>query len=238
MRNIMIIAGKEYRSYLKSPMAYIVTAIFLIMSGVFFVNYIVSNSYNDTSIQGFIQNGSIFLLLFAAIITMRTLAEEKKLGTWELLLTSPVKDSEIVLGKYLGSLFLLLTMLALTLYYPIILMIFGDPDIGPMVTGYIGMLLLGSTAFSVGLFASSLTNNQIVSAVVSGGILFALWFLGMAADNLPEAVKGIVEYVSLYSQFTGFYVGIITTQSIIYYLSLIGLFLYLTIRSLDTSRWN
>jgi ABC-2 type transport system permease protein len=234
----MIIAGKEFRSYLTSPIAYVVTAIFLALSGVFFVYYLSSTSYNDTSIKGFVQYGSIFLLLFAAVLTMRALAEEKKLGTWELLLTSPVKDSEVIVGKFFGSMGVLLIMLALTLYYPILLIAFGDPDIGPIWTSYLGMVLLGSAAFSVGIFASSLSNNQIISAVVSGGILFALWFIGTISGNTPTAILKVFGYISLSTQFSGFANGLIDTRSIVYFLSITVLFLYLATRSIDSSRWN
>ncbi len=238
MRNIMLIAGKEFRAYLTSPMAYIVTAIFLALTGVFFVYYLASTSYNDTSIRGFVENGSVFLLLFAAIITMRTLAEEKKLGTWELLLTSPVRDTEVIVGKFLGSITILIVMLVLTLYYPFLLIIFGDPDIGPIMTSYLGMFLLGSAAFAVGIFASSLTNNQIVSAVVSGAILFVFWFLGTVANSAPEALQKVIGYISLQYHFSAFVIGIIDTQALVYYISFTVLFLYLAVRSLENSRWS
>jgi len=238
MRNAWLIASKEFRSYLTSPMAYIVTTIFLLLTGVFFVFYLVGNSYNDTSIAGFVQYGSMFLLLFAAVMTMRLLAEEKKLGTWELLLTSPVTDSEVVVGKFLGSMGLLIAMLVLTLYYPIILTVFGDPDMGPIWTSYLGLILLGSSALAVGIFASSLTSNQIISAVVSGAILFGLWFLGTVAQNAPEAIKNVLNYVSLSGHFSAFGAGVIDTRDVIYFLSVTVLFLYLSIRSIEQGRWT
>ena len=238
MRNAWLIASKEFRSYLTSPMAYIVTCIFLVLTGVFFVYYLTSNSYNDTSITGFVQYGSMFLLLFAAVMTMRLLAEEKKLGTWELLLTSPVKDSEVILGKFMGSMGILLAMLALTLYYPLLLLIFGDPDMGPIVTSYLGMILLGSSALAVGIFASSLSSNQIISAVVSGGLLFGLWFLGTVSASAPEALKNVLNYISLSGHFPAFTIGVIDTRDVIYYLSVTVLFLYLSIRSIEQGRWS
>jgi len=219
-------------------MAYVITCIFLVLTGVFFVYYLASNSYEDTSLRGFTQYGSIFLLLFAAILTMRSLAEEKKLGTWELLLTSPVRDTEVIAGKFLGSMGILIAMLALTLYYPLLLVIFGDPDIGPIWTSYLGLILLGGAALSVGIFASSLTSNQIVAAVVSGAILFALWFVGTVANAAPKAIQTVIGYISLSSHFPSFMVGIIDTRAIIYYLSIMALFLYLSIRSLETGRWG
>ncbi len=230
------IALKEFKSYLASPMAYVVTGIFLALTGFFFQSS--PSTYSETSISGFLVWGSILLLLLGPVLTMRLLAEEKKMGTLELLLTAPVRDSEVIVGKFLGSLAILTAMLALTFYYPIILMRFGDPDWGPIATGYLGLFLLGGISLAVGLFTSSLTSNQIVAAVVAGGILCALWFLGMAADLLPEALGEVISYLSLYYYFPDFMRGVIDTRGIIYYLSITVLFLFLAIRSLESSRWS
>jgi ABC-2 type transport system permease protein len=196
-------------------MAYIVTAIFLALSGTFFASYLASTSYADTSIRGFLNAAQILTLLFAAVLTMRLVAEEKKLGTWEFLLTSPLKDSEIILGKFLGSLGVLAGMLVLTFYYPLLLVIFGDPDLGPIGTSYLGLILLGSACLSVGIFASTLSSNQIVAAVVAG-----------------------VSYLSLSSHFPDFMRGIVDTKAIVYYLTVTALFLYFAIGSLETERWR
>ena len=236
MRSTITIALKEFKSYLSSPMAYVVTGIFLVLTGFFFA--ISSPTYSETSINGFLQTGSLLLLLLAAVLTMRLLAEEKKLGTIELLLTAPVRDSEVILGKFLGSLSILTVMLALTFYYPFLLWLFGDPDIGPIATGYLGLLLLGYTALAVGLFASSLTSNQIVAAVVAIGILFALWFVGMDANFLPEALGEVIGYFSLSYFYPDFMRGVIDTRGIVYYVSITVLFLFLAIRSLENSRWS
>ncbi len=247
MRSILLIASKELKSYLTSPMSYIVVCIFLLLSGLFFVLYLNNTNFSDTSLQGFIDplsvfgmqtGGNILLLLFAVVLTMRTLAEEKKLGTWELLLTSPVRDSDVVLGKFLGSLGIMFIMLALTLFYPLLLIIYGDPDIGPILTSYLGLLLLGGTALSVGIFASSLTANQIVAAVVSGAILFGLWVIGIVATNTPQALQQVLSYLSISSHSAAFEAGIIDTRDIVYYVSITALFLYASVRSLEASRWG
>jgi ABC-2 type transport system permease protein len=238
VRNTGTIALKEIKSYLTSPMAYVVTGIFLVLTGTFFTTYLAATQYTDTSIRGFVESGNILLLLFAAILTMRLIAEERKLGTWELLLTAPVRDTEVIMGKFLGSLAVLVGMLVLTLYYPILLIIMGDPDMGPIGTSYLGLFLLGSASLAVGIFASSLTSNQIVAAVVAGGILFALWFVGMAANFVPEALGEVLSYLSLSYHFNDFIRGIVDTRAIIYYISVTALFLYLAIRSLETSRWG
>ena len=236
MRNTTTIALREFKSYLASPMAYVVTGIFLVLTGFFFS--ISSSTYSQTSIIGFLGIGSILLLLLASVLTMRLLAEERKMGTLELLLTAPVRDSEVIAGKFLGSLGMLTAMLVLTFYYPLLLMWFGDPDWGPIVTGYLGLFLLGGVSLAVGLFASSLTSNQLVAAVVAGGILGALWFVGMAADLLPEALGEVINYLSLSYHFPDFMRGVIDTRGIIYYLSITVLFLFLAIRSLESSRWS
>ncbi len=236
MRNTTTIALREFKSYLASPMAYVVTGVFLVLTGFFFQSS--PTTYSRTSIDGFLGTGSILLLLLASVLTMRLLAEERKMGTLELLLTAPVRDSEVIAGKFLGSLGILTAMLALTLYYPILLMWFGDPDWGPIATGYLGLFLLGCTSLAVGLFASSLTSNQLVAAVVAGGILGALWFVGTAADLLPEALGEVINYFSLSHYFPDFMRGVIDTRGIIYYLSITVLFLFLAIRSLESSRWS
>ncbi len=236
MRNAGAIAFKEFKSYLASPMAYIVTGIFLVLTGFLFSSS--SSTYTETSIRGFLQVGGLLLLLLTAVLTMRLLAEERKMGTIELLLTAPVRDSEIVLGKFLGSLGIVVAMLLLTLYYPILLEVFGDPDIGPIVTGYLGLFLLSCASLAVGIFASSTTSNQIVAAVVTGGILFGLWFLGSAASYLPTAMGNVIGYLSLSHYFPDFMTGIIDTRGIVYYLSITALFLFLAIRSLENSRWS
>lgn len=236
MRNIATIAFKEFKSYLTSPMAYVVTGIFLALTG-FFFSYSPA-TYEETSVRGFLEAGGMILLLMASVLTMRLLAEERKLGTIELLLTAPVRDSEVILGKFLGSLYILLVMLALTFYYPVMLRVFGDPDMGPVAAGYLGIFLLGAASLAVGIFASSLTSNQIVAAVVSGGILFALWFIGAAADFLPKALGNVVNHLSLAYYFPDFEKGVIDSRGLIYYISIMALFLFLAIRSLENSRWS
>jgi ABC-2 type transport system permease protein len=234
----MTIAAKEFKSYLTSPMAYIVIAVFLLGTGFFFGWS--SVTYSATSLSGLL--GDVFyiiiVLLLLTLLTMRLLAEERKLGTIELLLTAPVRDSEIILGKFLSSLGIMVVMLILTFYFPILLKVYGDPDIGPMATAYLGLFLLGCAALAVGIFASSMTSNQILAAVVAGGILLGLWFLGYAASYLPTSLGDVVSYFSLSNYFPYFTAGIIDTRGIVYYLSITALFLFLAIRSLENSRWS
>ena len=238
MRRIALICGKEIGTYLSSPMAYIVSAIFIALSGASFTTYLAQTSYSDTSIRGFLETGQLLILLFSALLTMRLISEERKLGTWELLLTAPVREYEIVLGKFFSCLLVLAGMLILTLYFPLLLLIFGDPDTGPILTSYLGLFLLGSESVAIGIFASSLTPNQIVSAVVAGGILFGLWFLGMVGSLIPEPLGEILSYFSLSEHFPGFVRGVVDTRDLVYYLSVTAVFLFLSVRSIETERWR
>ena len=238
MKKIILICSKELGTFLTSPMAYIVSAIFIGLSGASFTTYLAQSSYSDTSIRGFLEAAQLLILLFSALLTMRLISEERKLGTWELLLTAPVREYEIVLGKFFSGLIVLAGMLILTLYFPVLLMIFGDPDTGPILTSYLGLLLLGSASLAIGIFASSLTPNQIVAAVVAGGILFGLWFLGMVGNLIPQPVGEILSYFSLSEHFHGFVRGIVDTRDVIYYLSVTAVFLFLSVRSIETERWR
>ena len=238
MKNIATIARKELGTYLSSPMAYVVTAVFLALTGTFFTTYLAGVGYADTIIRGFVNAARFLVLLFAAVLTMRLVSEEKKVGTWELLLTVPVRDVEIVVGKFLGALAMLGAMLALTLYYPIMLLAFGDPDVGPMATSYLGLFLLGGACLAAGVFASSITANQIVSAVVAGGMLFGLWFLGVLASLAPGALGDALSLLSLSTYFADFERGIVDTRGVVYYVSVALLFLYLSVRSIEAGRWR
>ena len=238
LRNIGVISRKELHSYLGSPMAYIVSAVFLGMSGFFFTSFLAANSYADTSIAGFLQAAQILILLFSAILTMRLVAEEKKLGTWEFVLTAPVRDSEIIIGKFVGSLAILCGMLVLTFYFPLLLVAFGDPDLGPMATSYLGLLLIGSVSLAVGIFASTVTSNQIVSVVLAGGILYGLWVIGLISDLVPEGLGEVLSRLSLSGYYDDFVRGIIDTQALVYYVSLTIFFLFAAIRSIEAGRWR
>ena len=239
MKNISTIAGKELRGYLNSPIAYIIFSVFLVITGWYFGSYLRQINYDDTTIQGFLIVSVPCVLAFAAVITMRSLSEEKKMGTWELLLTSPVSDTEVVLGKFLACFGLLLVLLLLTMFYTLLLfMLGGAPDTGPIWASYLGLVMVGSSALAIGIFVSSLTNNQIISVVVSGGILAALWGIGFAVTYVPKGFQQLLSYISYKSNFNTFDIGIIDTRTIVFFLSLTVLFLYLAVRSLETGRWN
>ena len=238
LRNIGIVGRKELLTYLGSPMAYVVTAVFLAVSGSFFASFLAATNYANTSIAGFLNAAQPLILLFAALLTMRLVVEEKKQGTWELILTTPVRDAELVIGKYLGSLVVLCGMLLLTLYYTLMLAIFGDPDLGPIATSYFGLLLFGSVCLAVGIFASTVTANQIVSAVLAGGILFGLWAIGLIASLVGGGIGEVLTRLSMSGYFAEFERGIINTQSVVYYVTVTIFFLYAAVRAIDTGRWR
>ncbi|MCP4755112.1 MAG: ABC transporter permease [Proteobacteria bacterium] len=236
MRNILTIVGRETRSYFGSPWSYLITATFLIVAGYGFGWS--SVTYLETSIQGFLGWSSFFLLFLAPALTMRLLAEEEKLGTLELLMTAPVRDFEVVFGKYLAALCIFCVMLAATFYYLLLLAWFGDPDWGPIFSGYLGLFLVGAVFIAVGLFASSLTSNQIVAYVVGSVVVLFFWFVGRAAPMVGETAAAVLSLISVSTHFPAFGRGIVDTNIVIYYLSIALLFLFLTIRSLETRRWR
>ena len=247
--NTLVIAWKELRVYFGSPIAYVVMAAFLVFSGLLFIDSI-SGVFREAALRGFFVgeslagtfgeaiNGTFLVLLLGPVLTMRLLAEETKLGTIELLLTAPIRDFEVVLGKFLAAFVIVLILIAMTLYYPILLWLFASPDGGPIFSGYFGLVLLGALFVAVGVFASSLTNNQIVSAVVALVILLMFWFIDEAADFFSGTAASVLEFVSPRSHFTDFARGIIDTEAIIYFISLTAIFLFLTIRSLESRRWR
>ncbi len=237
MGNTLTIAWKETRTYFSSPMGYIIGGVFLALTGYLFAQS-VSAPFAEASIRNWIGSATMLFTLWSPVLTMRLLAEEQKLGTLELLMTSPVRDFEIVVGKYLASLVMLLSILALTAFYALLLLLFGDPDIGPLLAGYLGLVLFGAATLAVGVLASSLTSNQIVAAVISFGILLFLTLLEQAADVTPGTPAVLLEQLSLTGHFNDFARGVIDTNNIIYYLSFIFVTLFLAIRNLESKRWR
>jgi ABC-2 type transport system permease protein len=236
MRNISAVAERELRSYFLSPLAYLVVAFFLFGAGLLF--WLILQSTHLASLSGLIQNVHVLFLFVIPMISMRLLAEEQRTGTMELLMTNPVQEWQVVLGKFIGSALLVLVMLIPTLLFVAFLLIFGNPDRGPMVTGYLGVILQGSAFLSVGLWASSLSENQIVAAVVSFIALLVAWL----SDNIGQAVGGtlgpIVSYLSLTSHIQGFSQGTIDSKDVIFYLTVIAAGLVLSTLSLQSRRYR
>lgn len=240
MRNVLTIAQKELGTYFVSPIAYVVTAAFLLVMGYLFAVPVVA--FRSAPIMAIIRslffNMAVILLLISPALTMRLLAEEQRMGTIELLLTSPVRDWEVVLGKFAASLGFYGLMLLLTGFYPLIAIRIGNPDIGPILSSYLGILLMGGAFLAVGVFASSLTQNQIVAAVAGFAILLLLWLIDAMSNIASGGLAEVVRYLSLIGHFDDFTKGIVDTSHLIYYLSVIAVFLFLATRSLETRRWR
>ena len=235
--NTFNIAWKETKSYFGTPAAYVVGAMFLALTGVFFVSEITS-PFAEADVREIVDWASFFIIFLAPLLTMRLLAEEQKLGTLELLLTSPVRDWEVVIGKYLASLLILAAILAGTLYYVLLLYVFGSPDTGPVLSGYLGLLLYGAAALAIGLLGSSFSGNQIVAAVVGIAILLMLSYVDRIGGLVEGIVRQIVQGMSMNSHIVDFTRGVIDLSSVVYFLSLAAVFIFLAIRSLETRRWR
>ncbi len=236
-QNTWAIFWKETKTYFTSPMAYIIAGVFLAITGYLFVQSI-STTFPEASIRGWLEPSTTVFVLWSPALTMRLLAEEQKLGTLELLMTSPIRDFEIVIGKFFAVLVILLATLSLTLFYTMMLFWFGDPDIGPLLSGYLGIILFGAATLAVGMLASSLTSNQVVAAVVSFGFLLLMVLTNQAADITTGLSAQILEGFSLSGHFEDFSRGIIDTNNIVYYFSVIATFLFLTIRNIESRRWR
>lgn len=257
MKYIWVLGKKEIHALFVSPIAYVVLTGFLLLGGWFFFNLLFRFSYlltlytslqNVSGMQGLnlnehvitplLHNLTIILLLMIPLITMRTFAEEKKMGTDELLLTSPLTVTQIVLGKFLGCLFFIFIMILLTGIYPAILLFYGNPELGMLASGYLGLFLLSIVFISVGLFTSSLTENQIVAAVSCFVILLLLYVLSWPAETTGAAPGGVLKYLSVVEHFSEMAKGIVDTKSLVYFLTLILLSLFLTHRCVEASRWK
>jgi ABC-2 type transport system permease protein len=250
MKAIFTILKRELKSYFASPIAYIILVVFLVLSGIFFFFYLESFirsqfdprfqlfreklNLNEFVIRPYFGTTSVVLLFMIPLITMRLIAEERKNFTAELLFTSPVRVSQIVLGKFLASFSLFALMVALSAIYLVVLRVYGNPDLGPVLSAYLGLFLLGGSLISAGLFASSLTENQIVAAVISFGILLVFWILGASSD----ADNSILGYISIINHLDNFTKGIIALRDTIYYLSFIFFGLFLTYIMVESQRWR
>jgi ABC-2 type transport system permease protein len=246
---------KEMRLYFTSPVAWVVVAVFLLIAGYFFYNIFaffalasMQSAMNpamgrelnvtDSVIRPLFSNISVVLLLLMPLVTMRLFAEERRSGTIELLLTYPVRDGAVLMGKYLAAFALYALMLALTLLYPAIVVYFARVEWGPLATGYVGLLLMGGTFLAVGVFASSLTENQIVASITTFGTLLIFWIIGWSADSLGGAWGKVLQHLSILEHNDNFAKGVLDTKDVLYYLNFIALALFLTLRSLEARRWK
>jgi ABC-2 type transport system permease protein len=252
MRNVAAITQKELKSYFASPIAYFVIGLFALFYGYFFavmLQWFVRNSMgqmggpqsmniNQDMLRPVLQNVTVLLLFILPAITMRTFSEERRSGTIELLLTSPLTDLQIILGKFFGALSLYGMMLAVTLVHMGALFLYGNPEWKPIATSYLGLVLLGGSFLSVGLFISTLTMNQIISYILTFSVFLLLWVISWIGSISTGRLTDVTTYLSIIEHFDDFSKGVIDTTHIIYYLSLIAFGLFLTSKSVDTERWR
>lgn len=259
MRHILAIAKRELRSYFVSPIAYVVLTIFGILSGFFFSNmvttYVRQASLADRQLEGigrsglqldvptavleaFFANQGFILLLVLPLVTMGLLADERRKGTLELLLTSPLRPIELTLGKFLGALTLVALMFLLTLPYYVFLAQGGDWEPGVVLAGYVGLLLLAATEVAIGLFISSLSENVLVSAFGTYGVLVALYFIDTSASAAESIWVDFIQFLSFYFHHAEFARGVIALRDVTYFAGLLVLSLFLTQRSIESIRYR
>jgi ABC-2 type transport system permease protein len=254
MSNVLAIAQKELKSYFASPIAYIVIGLWALLYGYFFSSLLAlfvrtsmqvgqfggpqAMNINEQMLRPLFQNMTILVLFLMPMITMRTYSEEKRSGTIELLLTAPLTDLQIILGKFFGALALYAAMLAVSLIHVGILFVYGNPEWKPVASAYLGLLLFGGCFIAVGLLISSFTKNQIVAGTLSFGVFLLLWVLDWMGGFTGPRMSALLGYLSIIGHFDDFSKGVIDTTHVIYYLSFITFGLFLTARSVDMERWR
>lgn len=256
MTPVQAVIAKELRGYFVSPIVYVVGSVFLLIFGLLSYLYIVfagaqaiqlmqmqggmaQINLNDLVFRNLFASMRFVLLIILPILTMRLFAEERKLRTFEFLMTSPIGIRDIVAGKFVSALLIYLGLLGITGLVPTVLMLFSDFDWGPVLTGYLGMALLGALFLAVGLFASALTENQIVAAFVGFGILLTVWLVAGLGALFGDTTAGhIVSYVSFMEHYDRLVNGLIDTSDLAYFASGLALMLFLTHQVVDSARWK
>ena len=254
MRNVFIIWRKELRSYFVSPIAYLLLAMFAVIFGFFFWNilgYFVFTgmesqmrgemypmNVNEQVIRPLLSNVGVIGLFFIPMITMRLFAEEKRSGTIELLVTSPIRDGEIILGKWLSALTLYGGLLLLTALNFIFLFKYGNPDWKPLAIGYLGLLLQAGALLAIGMFISTLTKNQIIAGATTFGVCLLLWVLEWAGGYETATWAKVLSYMSVVTHIGSFSKGLLDTKDAVYYVTLTFLGIFFTARSLESLRWR
>ncbi len=231
--NISAIYQKELRSYFSSPIAYIVIAMFLFLAGFFYYSAVVQ--YKMATLDAPFSNVVIILIFLMPLLSMKLLSEEKKSGTLELLLTRPIREIDIVLGKYFAAATVYLVMLIPTAIYGVVLYTIAKPDLYPMLTQYAAVFLVGLSFLALGLFASSLTENQIVAAVVAFTFILVLWLLNWLTGSLGE--DNVISYFAISSHFSDLISGVIDARDVVFYVSFIFFFIFVSAKVIDSKRW-
>lgn len=253
MKNVWVVARKELTSYFASPIAYIVLAMFALIFGYFFYSatalFVTVSlraamergmappmNLNDFIIRPLLLNMSVIVLFLMPMITMRLFAEEKRSGTIELLLTAPLRDLEIILGKWLAALLLYLCLMGISALNLLSLFLYGQPDWRALLVGYLGLLLLGASFLGLGAFVSTLTRNQIVAASLTFGLFLMLWVMDWVSSYSTGPVGRTLAYLSITTHFENFAKGVVELKDAVYYLSAVFLGIFLTARSVESLR--
>jgi len=235
--NINIIFKKELKSYFNSPMAYIFLVVFAIVTGYFFTNTFFL--FNQSNMRALFNIVPLVYLFFIPAITMSLIAREKNIGTMEVISTLPIKDVEFVVGKFLSALSLIALGLAFTLIHFFTLVNVGtNIDYGAVFTGYLGLLMLGSVYASVGTFASSVTDNQVIAFIISVFMVLIFFLMDKMLYFMPVSISGLIQYISVDYHLSNISRGVIDSRNIIYFASLIGFFLFTTVRVLEIRKWR
>lgn len=235
MQNILTITNKELKSFFISPVAYIIIVVFLAITGWFFTSTLFVGGF--VTMRGVMDIIPFIFLFFIPAISMRTLSEEKKSGTIELLMTKPITDMEIILGKFFSVLGLAIITLIPTVVYVVMLTFLGPVDVGTIFSAYLGLILMSALYISIGIFSSSLTENQVVAFIISFIFVFALFMLNKVLIFLPASLANILEYIGTDFHFSSIARGVIDSRDIIYYVSGVSIFLLLTKLSLERRKW-
>ena len=230
MRNALAIAKRELKAYFNSPIAYIVVAVFLVISGYLYFSTVFLNGVS--SLRSFFQLSPLLLVVFAPAITMRLVAEELRSGTLELLTTMPVRDHEVVLGKFLAALAVIGAALLMSLSYAVTVAAIGDLDWGPVVGGYLGLVLVAAALVAVGVMTSAWSRNQIVAFIFALLICVALWLFDKITFFVPAGLGSVLEYLSVDYHFRNVARGVVDTRDLLYYLSVTAVALFAAVRSL------
>ncbi len=232
----MVLARREFKSYFDSPVAYVVMTIFLLISGWQFSSTLFLT--NTPELRGLFNIIRFILLFFIPAVSMRLISEERRLGTIELLMTLPVRDWQIVIGKFLAAYMLIIITLLLTMIHFVTVSFLGDPDIGATLSGYLGLILIVGVYLSIGIFTSALTQNQIVAFILAFVIIFVFYIIDKIIIFFPGFIAGILEFLSTDYHFNNISRGVVDSRDIIYFLSMIFFFLFLAVQTIESRKWK
>jgi len=236
MSTSVTVAKREIKAYFNSPVAYIVVTVFMLIAGYLYWSQLFLEK--QTELRYYFSLAPLVFTFIIPAITMRLLAEEKGSGTLEMLITMPVRDWEVVLGKFLAGMTMLAAIVGMTFFYAITLAVLGPVDKGPVITGYLGLLLMGGSYVAIGVMASSLTRNQIVAFILAFAISFALFIFGQIVQYAPDWLTPVLAFLSMGNHFDSLSRGVIDSRDVVFYLSVMVVSLVIATASLESRKWK